>query len=195
MLPSVALLLALMPTRPACVSSRASSVSMVASPPARRSVLAAAAFAATTASTAASDASDATASDAAGAWAEHKGSFDDSFFSGFESTPSGYVFKKVYVPSPPTAKPARPQGTKMGPFQRCYVHYTGYLLDGTKLDSSYGGSPTSFKLGKGKVIPGWEAIVGGMSVGMKVIVKIPAAQATRPHPTPTYPTRTNPNPP
>lgn len=31
----------------------------------------------------------------------------------------------------------------------------------------YGGTPASFRLGKGKVIPGWEAIVGGMSVGMK----------------------------
>lgn len=55
-----------------------------------------------------------------------------------------------------------------------YVHYSGYLLDGTKFDSSYDRKDAfKFRLGKGKVITGWEAVVGGMRLGQKVIVKIP----------------------
>ena len=56
--------------------------------------------------------------------------------------------------------------------------FAGYLLSGKKFDSSYNdkgeGKPFGFRLGKNKVILGWEAIVSGMREGQKVIVKIPA---------------------
>lgn len=46
------------------------------------------------------------------------------------------------------------------------VHYTGWLMDGTKFDSSRDrGQPFSFTLGEGRVIPGWEQGVAGMKVG------------------------------
>ena len=49
--------------------------------------------------------------------------------------------------------------------QMVSVYYTGYLEDGTKFDSAYDkGRPFEFRLGKGKVITGWEAVVGGMKV-------------------------------
>lgn len=131
---SAALVLALVPSKLVAGPSRAGGVAMSAEPTARRSVLASAALAATSA--AAWPVRQVLASDDDGAWAEHAGPFDAAFFQGFETTPSGFVFKKVYVPDPPTAKPARPQGTKMGPFQKCFVHYSGYKLDGTKFDSS-----------------------------------------------------------
>ena len=47
------------------------------------------------------------------------------------------------------------------------VHYTGWLTDGTKFDSSVGGAPFSFRLGAGEVIEGWDRGVAGMKVGGK----------------------------
>ncbi|WP_428642220.1 FKBP-type peptidyl-prolyl cis-trans isomerase [Roseibium sp.] len=48
------------------------------------------------------------------------------------------------------------------------VHYTGWLMDGTKFDSSLDrGTPFSFTLGERRVIPGWEKGVEGMQVGGK----------------------------
>lgn len=53
------------------------------------------------------------------------------------------------------------------------VHYTGWLTDGTKFDSSVGGQPFSFQLGSGQVIEGWERGVAGMKVGGKRKLTVP----------------------
>lgn len=46
------------------------------------------------------------------------------------------------------------------------VHYTGYLEDGTKFDSSVDrGTPFEFTLGENRVIQGWEIGVLGMKAG------------------------------
>ena len=54
------------------------------------------------------------------------------------------------------------------------VHYTGWLTDGTKFDSSKDrGQPFSFPLGGGRVIKGWDEGVAGMKVGGKRTLIIP----------------------
>lgn len=54
------------------------------------------------------------------------------------------------------------------------VHYTGWLENGTKFDSSLDrGKPFEFTLGARRVIPGWEIGVEGMKVGGKRVLTIP----------------------
>lgn len=58
------------------------------------------------------------------------------------------------------------------------VHYTGWLEDGTKFDSSVDrGTPFGFQLGAGKVIKGWDTGVAGMKVGGKRKLVIPSDMA------------------
>lgn len=58
------------------------------------------------------------------------------------------------------------------------VHYTGYLADGTKFDSSVDrGTPFEFTLGTGMVIPGWDIGVKGMKVGEARKLVIPSKYA------------------
>src|SRR5258706_6120773 len=54
------------------------------------------------------------------------------------------------------------------------VHYTGWLTDGKKFDSSKDqGQPFQFGLGRGQVIKGWDDGVAGMKVGGKRKLTIP----------------------
>ena len=53
------------------------------------------------------------------------------------------------------------------------VHYTGWLTDGKKFDSSVGRGPFSFDLGAGQVIAGWDRGVAGMKVGGKRKLTVP----------------------
>jgi peptidylprolyl isomerase len=56
------------------------------------------------------------------------------------------------------------------------VHYTGWLTDGTKFDSSYdhpGAEPITFPAGVHRVIPGWDSGFQGMHIGGKRRLFIP----------------------
>ena len=56
------------------------------------------------------------------------------------------------------------------------VHYTGWLTDGTKFDSSKDrNDPFEFALGQHQVIAGWDEGVQGMKVGGKRKLTIPPA--------------------
>ncbi len=59
------------------------------------------------------------------------------------------------------------------------VHYVGVAFStGDEFDASWNrGQAFSFKLGKGQVIPGWDAGVQGMKVGGRRKLTIPSAMA------------------
>jgi FKBP-type peptidyl-prolyl cis-trans isomerase len=65
-------------------------------------------------------------------------------------------------------------GAEATPGQKVSVHYTGWLTNGTKFDSSLDrGKPFQFVLGGGQVIQGWDQGVAGMRVGGKRKLTIP----------------------
>jgi FKBP-type peptidyl-prolyl cis-trans isomerase FkpA len=66
------------------------------------------------------------------------------------------------------------EGAEAAAGQRVSVHYTGWLTDGTKFDSSKDrNEPFDFPLGAGHVIRGWDEGVQGMKVGGKRKLTIP----------------------
>ena len=64
-------------------------------------------------------------------------------------------------------------GTEAKAGDHVKVHYTGWLTSGKKFDSSVGGAPFEFTIGKGDVIKGWEEGVTGMKIGGKRQLRIP----------------------
>ena len=80
------------------------------------------------------------------------------------TTPSGLKYEDLVEGKGDSAKPG----------QTVTVHYTGWLTDGKKFDSSKDrGRPFSFPLGQGRVIKGWDEGVQGMKVGGKRKLTIP----------------------
>lgn len=81
-------------------------------------------------------------------------------------TPSGLVIEELVVGGGETAAAG----------QKISVHYTGWLTDGKKFDSSKDrGEPFAFPLGRGHVIRGWDEGVAGMKVGGRRKLTIPPA--------------------
>ena len=65
-------------------------------------------------------------------------------------------------------------GNNPSPGQNVSVHYSGYLLDGTKFDSSHDrGEPITFPIGQGRVIKGWDEGISLLKVGGKAKLIIP----------------------
>ncbi len=86
-------------------------------------------------------------------------------------TPSGLEYADIVVGTGAEAKAG----------QTIRVHYTGWLTNGTKFDSSVDrGQPFEFNLGRGQVIKGWDMGVAGMRVGGKRRLIIPSDLAYGP---------------
>jgi FKBP-type peptidyl-prolyl cis-trans isomerase len=65
-------------------------------------------------------------------------------------------------------------GVEAKPGDRVTVHYTGWLENGTKFDSSHDRhQPFQFRIGAGQVIKGWDEGVAGMKVGGRRQLRIP----------------------
>jgi peptidylprolyl isomerase len=79
-------------------------------------------------------------------------------------TPSGLRYEDLVPGSGPSPSPGR----------KVTVHYTGWLQDGTKFDSSLDrNEPFVFTVGAGQVIPGWDEGVMTMKVGGKRKLTVP----------------------
>lgn len=84
----------------------------------------------------------------------------------FFKTPNGVYYQDTKVGT----------GMVAAPGAQATVHYTGWLPDGTKFDSSRDGGQTfGFRVGGGMVIAGWDEGVQGMKVGGVRKLVIPAA--------------------
>ena len=80
------------------------------------------------------------------------------------TTPSGLQYRDLVVGAGEAATVGK----------TVVVHYTGWLLDGTKFDSSVDrGTPFEFPLGAGRVIKGWDEGVSTMNIGGKRELIIP----------------------
>ena len=80
------------------------------------------------------------------------------------TTPSGLQYWDIVVGNGATAKPGI----------NVKVHYSGFLANGQKFDSSRDrGQPFVFPLGEGQVIKGWDEGVAGMKVGGQRQLRIP----------------------
>jgi FKBP-type peptidyl-prolyl cis-trans isomerase len=80
------------------------------------------------------------------------------------TTASGLQYWDIVVGTGATATPG----------SAVKVHYSGFLTNGQKFDSSRDrGEPFSFPLGAGQVIKGWDEGVAGMKVGGQRQLRIP----------------------
>lgn len=83
---------------------------------------------------------------------------------GFTIAPSGLAYKVL----------TEGNGLQAFKGKRVSVHYTGYLLDGKKFDSSRDrGKEFQFTLGAGQVIQGWDEGVAMMKVGSRYLFRLP----------------------
>ena len=82
------------------------------------------------------------------------------------TTPDGLKYWDIKVGTGATANAS----------QTVTVHYTGWLANGKKFDSSVDrGDPFKFALGRGQVIKGWDEGIAGMKTGGKRQLRIPPA--------------------
>lgn len=84
-----------------------------------------------------------------------------------KTLPSGLQIKDIKIGTGPQAKP----GSTVS------MRYIGKLQNGKVFDKNTGGSPFSFKLGKGEVIKGWDEGIKGMAAGGERLLVVPAALA------------------
>ncbi len=81
------------------------------------------------------------------------------------TTPSGLKYEEL----------AAGNGAEARGGQKAKVHYTGWLKNGEKFDSSLDrNEPFEFTLGAGQVIKGWDEGVAGMKVGGRRRLTIPS---------------------
>lgn len=89
----------------------------------------------------------------------------------FEVTDSGLYFQDVEVGEGPIARRT----------SRVWIHYVGWLTDGSVFDASLGGDPYHLRLGGNEVIRGWNEGIAGMRRGgvRRLVVRPSLAYGSR----------------
>jgi peptidylprolyl isomerase len=93
-----------------------------------------------------------------------------------DGVPSSLDFKGTPEPAPRLriAPLVQGDGAKVVKGQTIVVKYLGQVYDGkAPFDSNFAGEPTSFQIGTGKVIKGWDQALVGRAVGTRVLLSIP----------------------
>ncbi|HEU5456496.1 MAG TPA: FKBP-type peptidyl-prolyl cis-trans isomerase, partial [Nocardioides sp.] len=93
-----------------------------------------------------------------------------------DGTPTGFDFKGVPAPDGQlrSADLVRGDGAQVEKGQTIVVDYLGQVFDGKEpFDESFSKEPTSFQIGVGAVVPGWDKTLVGKKVGSRVVMAIP----------------------
>jgi peptidylprolyl isomerase len=93
-----------------------------------------------------------------------------------DGEPTGFDFDALDGPSDRlrSADLVKGDGAKVKKGQTIVVNYLGQVFGGKKpFDDSYSAEPTSFQIGVGAVVPGWDKTLVGTNVGSRVVMAIP----------------------
>ena len=66
---------------------------------------------------------------------------------------------------------------RAGPETRVTLHFAVRLMDGTEMDSTFGGEPAAFVWGDESLLPGFESSIRGLKAGDKRSVFLEAKKA------------------
>lgn len=96
--------------------------------------------------------------------------------TGPSKAPTGFSFRGVPAPSAALRKAVliKGEGPKVEKGQTITVDYLGQVYGGKKpFDESFSKEPTSFPIGVGGVVKGWDQGLVGVPIGSRVILAIP----------------------
>ncbi len=93
-----------------------------------------------------------------------------------DGVPTGFDFKGMSEPSDRlrSTELVRGDGAEVEKGQTIVVDYLGQVFEGKKpFDDSFSAEPTTFEIGVGSVVPGWDKSLVGTSIGSRVVMAVP----------------------
>jgi peptidylprolyl isomerase len=93
-----------------------------------------------------------------------------------DGVPTGFDFKGTPEPGDQlrSAELVRGDGAVVEKGETIVVDYLGQVYKGKKpFDESFSAEPTSFQIGVGAVVPGWDKSLVGTTVGSRVVMAVP----------------------
>ncbi|HEX5861746.1 MAG TPA: FKBP-type peptidyl-prolyl cis-trans isomerase [Nocardioides sp.] len=93
-----------------------------------------------------------------------------------DDVPTGFDFSKAPDPSEQlrSAELVKGDGATVEKGQTIVVDYLGQEFGGKKpFDDSFSGEPTTFQIGVGQVVSGWDKTLVGAKVGSRIVMSVP----------------------